>query len=193
LRRRLNPGRTMVDEGLSFELDLQHSLWAEIAGERRPLTPGEVFTVGERTLSIISENVSATPTDLSGQLGLPYRLTCARAVRRVRVRDLRTQQQHLITARRRAMFMRALAERLRHDRHASRPPIHQGWCTDDEIGLSVWGERWLDNASNRLNVLIHRIRKELEEAGFDPACVQKRRGSVRLWLQQVEFNHADPS
>jgi hypothetical protein len=47
----------------------------------------------------------------------------------------------------------------------------------------VWGRG--RKTANHLNVLVHRLRGQLEEAGFDPWFVEKRRGGIRIRCREV--------
>ncbi|MFT4976322.1 MAG: pSer/pThr/pTyr-binding forkhead associated (FHA) protein [Myxococcota bacterium] len=161
----------------------EEALWLEDASGRRRLKVGDTFTAGGREHRLVDTEVSHT-TDHTRSLGPPYALD-DRSERCIVVRDLNDDREHAVTSLRRARLMRLLAGRLHEDRLRRMPSTQQGWTADDEIGMAVWGDDWSGSASNRLNVLIHRIRRELEQSGFVADCLQKQRGATRLWLEEV--------
>ena len=59
-----------------------------------------------------------------------------------------------------------------------------GWCDNDEIRRAVWGDA---SNRNRLHVAVFRLRKLLEDAGFNPKCVDKERGYTRLNVEDVDL------
>ncbi len=83
----------------------------------------------------------------------------------------------------RAILLYVLARGWRRDRDAGLPPDRAGWCDDDEVSVGIWGRG--EGAASRLNVLVCRVRKDLREAGFDPWCVEKRRGAMRVRVAAV--------
>ena len=71
-----------------------------------------------------------------------------------------------------------------------RPEPHvRGGCQGQSpptFPRDVWGKKGSADA-NGLHVLVHRLRKELKEAGFDPWFIEKRRKAIRLALREVEI------
>ena len=59
----------------------------------------------------------------------------------------------------------------------------EGWCNDMEVASGIWGRRGAD--ANKLHVLIHRLRKAIGDAGFEPWCIEKRQWGVRVRLSEV--------
>lgn len=96
-----------------------------------------------------------------------------------------------LTAERRVALVYVLASKLRADRLAGRPQEEQGWCTDDDVGIGVWGRQWWNQRPGRLNVLVHRVRRVLESHQINPDCLQKTGGRLRLWIQRVDL--AEPT
>jgi len=101
--------------------------------------------------------------------------------------DLHSNRVAVVSASNRVTLLYVLAQRLLESRKANLPPQDQGWCTNDEVGTQIWGRQWREFSTNRLNVLLHRTRKKLSEAGFDADCLQKRYGRLRLWVAEVEL------
>jgi len=79
-----------------------------------------------------------------------------------------------------------LSERLLKDRTSFKSLDEQGWCSRDEVFRGVWGRAGAAKGHrNRVNVLVHRLRRELTQTGFDPRCIEVRRGRIRLCLSEV--------
>jgi hypothetical protein len=68
-------------------------------------------------------------------------------------------------------------------RAAGRAAVELGWCDDDELAMGIWGRG--ERASSALPVLVHRLRKELELAGFDADFLEKARRVLRARLVDV--------
>lgn len=83
-----------------------------------------------------------------------------------------------------ALLLSTLAEALKLDRRRGRPGSEQGWRADDELSAQVWDGS--PRSRNNLNVLLHRLRKNLLDAGIDPGCVQKEAGLCRLWVAETK-------
>lgn len=96
-----------------------------------------------------------------------------------------------LSAERRVALVYVLASKLIADRQAGRPHEEQGWCTDDDVGVGVWGRNWWNQRAGRLNVLIHRVRRALETDNIDPECLEKTNGRLRLWVQNIDI--AEPT
>lgn len=181
---RRSVGDEPVHLGDTATLQQDHdAIWLENDEGRHSLSVGDAFHAAGRRWRLVDSEEAGTSTDFSSQNGPPYSLWVLDH-RRIVVRDLQSGREHTVSSSRRTRLLRLLGARLQQDRARRRPVEQQGWTSDDELGLAVWGEAWLGSASNRLNVLIHRIRRELEDAGFDSDCLQKQRGAARLWLQQ---------
>lgn len=129
----------------------------EPAGDTGPLP-------GDDTSNSFAYNVSATLNGASGA--------------EVTVRRLVGGAPHIVCATP-AVLLFILARKLEEDLKGDIPPSVAGWCSDDDIRVGIWG-RDVDHASNTLNVLLYRTRKELEKAGFHGGCVEKRRRATRL-------------
>jgi hypothetical protein len=63
----------------------------------------------------------------------------------------------------------------------------EGWLDDDQAALGVWGRSHHEQGRNNLNVLVHRIRKQLTDAGYDRWLVERRTGQLRLSVRRVEL------
>lgn len=81
-----------------------------------------------------------------------------------------------------------LARKLEQDRKARLHQDEQGWCSREEVLSGVWGRAGAAQGHrNRVNVLVHRLRKELMDTGFDPNCIEVRRGRLRVCVSEVEL------
>lgn len=59
----------------------------------------------------------------------------------------------------------------------------QRWVPDDEVGRAVWGRGW---STGNLSVELFRLRRELGEGGFEPWCLERRAGGMRLRIARGE-------
>lgn len=83
----------------------------------------------------------------------------------------------------------ALADRVISDREAGVPVGEAGWLTNWDVSVAVWGRKQAINQSrSALSVLLHRVRRELEDAGLDPEMLEKRRGGLRLAVREVTLH-----
>jgi DNA-binding response OmpR family regulator len=60
----------------------------------------------------------------------------------------------------------------------------EGWLLDERAQTGVWGKGCAD--TNSLNVLIHRLRKNLRNAGFE-SIIERQRGASRLRRCEVRW------
>ena len=113
---------------------------------------------------------------------LPYRLcvTVDATGPRVVVEDLHGHGQHVVTSRRRATLLHALAERLVADRGLGLLPEDEGWLSDFDARVAVWGPQVDHQSRGPLHALVYRLRSELRDAGLDPSLVEKRRRAIRV-------------
>lgn len=102
-----------------------------------------------------------------------------------RLLDPSTGNEHEVKSENRTALLFALGKRLKADLDAGVTPSEAGWTHDEDLLIAVWGRAGFRNAASTYSVLIHRLRKEVEEAGFDPWFIEKKRGAVRLRLQRV--------
>jgi hypothetical protein len=68
-----------------------------------------------------------------------------------------------------------------------------GWVEDTEIMQGVWGRRWTEKAPSSLQVLVHRVRRELAALGLTGGVIQKRSGWTRLRPDAVRVAEAPES
>lgn len=162
-----------------------------------PETRGDGQSSTSSTSSIVSDINSATadpiapaeprvtvPPEQVRNKGLPYRFSMPHLDQAI-VEDMQSQRRCVVTAENRTALLLVLARQLSADRQQRKPPAHQGWCSDDDVGVQVWGRRWWTFSPNRLHVLLHRTRSQLKSAGLSVDCLQKKRGWLRLWIEDV--------
>lgn len=160
----------------------------EVVGQpSRRARAGEPFTVGGLHFRLLPADGPPVPTVGQQVRTDRYRLTVAQGSAGVeaRLEDPGAGLSHRIEAENRAALLFVLAERLIEDRAARLPPDQQGWCTDDALAHSIWGREAGRMEANNLNVLLHRLRRELEDAGFDVSFLEKRRRATRARLVHV--------
>lgn len=171
------------------ELDLDDAGRPILAGDGgRVLAAGAEVTLRGVRLRLVE--VPATPVaTASPQSGLyPYRLGVrldgpggpeAVLVHRERAQSL------VLTAENRVVVLYVLVRRLLADRARTPRGANLGWCPDEELAIGIWGRDGAGTPANSLHVLLHRLRKDIEAAGFDAGFLEKRRGASRLCLDDV--------
>lgn len=169
---------------VSFHAD--GDMWLSTLDEEVPLEIGRVFAVGDRRFRVVRAPLSPTETVESAAVTFPYRLTVrldgvsgAEAV----LDDLSTGHRHSVVAENRAVLLYVLCKRAVED--ASSGAGDDGWCADDDVARDIWGKRGSGDA-NSLHVLVHRLRKEIKQAGFDPWFIEKRRRAIRVALTDLQ-------
>ncbi len=161
-------------------------IWVGTAQEERQVDVGEVFQVAGHDLRVVEEAGLPAPTvDRSGE---PYDYVLradanAAGGPAVVVSDPREGHECVVTGNR-GVLLFVLARKLARDRESGARPAEAGWCSSDEAITGVWGRD--PRAGKRLAVLVHRLRGQLEEHGFDPWFVEKRRGGIRVRCASVE-------
>ncbi len=65
------------------------------------------------------------------------------------------------------------------------PGPRRGWCPDAQLSTLVWGRAHRNNQPNNLNVLIHRVRRDVESAGLDRWFIERRTGETRVRVREV--------
>lgn len=156
--------------------------------EGREISVGEIFEVSGRQFRVAAAEGLPVPTAGAESGGWPYRLyasldgpTGPEAVIEHRLSAKRCE----IRAVNRAVMLYILARRVveDHRRHVSR--AEAGWCTDDDVVMGIWGREGASMDTNGLHVLIHRVRRDIETAGLDPAFLEKRQRALRIALVDV--------
>jgi hypothetical protein len=100
-------------------------------------------------------------------------------------RDPRSGAIHRFVATNPALLVYLLARRTMADAASGVAEADRGWLADDELGVGIWGRSEAARQVSHLNVLVWRVRKELQAAGFDAWCLEKRRRYLRLRADAV--------
>ncbi|MES2638130.1 MAG: FHA domain-containing protein [Myxococcota bacterium] len=168
-----------VEDGAEIEME---------DGQRRPAKAGVAFMIGERHFRILPAKGPAVPTVGERSPTDAYRLQVSLdgpAGPEAVLEDPARSVSHRVSAENRAVLLYVLAVRLLDDRAARVPDARQGWLADEELAMGVWGREAQRMDSNNLNVLLHRLRRELLEVGFDASFLERRNHAVRVRLVHV--------
>lgn len=63
-----------------------------------------------------------------------------------------------------------------------------GWLSAEDAIKGLWGCTGMDKGTNRLDVLLYRLRRRVGEAGLDGACIVKRNGHLRVSVDEVKVD-----
>ncbi len=169
-------------------------LWLGVDGEDRPLQLDEVFEVGGRRYAVRQADIEhsptfeAAPSPTSARCELDARLAGPGGPEAV-VTDARDRRTLRIEGENRAVLLYVLGRKSAADVRSGVPAAECGWLSDEEAATAIWGRTGRDE--NALHVLVHRLRKQLAEAGFDPWFIEKRRRCVRARFGRVVLD-AEP-
>ena len=89
-------------------------------------------------------------------------------------------QRHRVRSENRCVLLYVLAKRMHDDLARQTDESLAGWVDDEQLRREIWGPTAKTMYPNNLQVLIRRLRKELEENGFDGWCIQKHHGHTRV-------------
>ena len=163
-------------------------LWLANGDEERPVDVGDRFDVAGSRVQVdrIDEPGAAVTARPMQSARFPYRMTVTLdgAAGAMAVFE-GPPGRCTIHAAARVSLLSLLARQLVTDRDQKVPPPLAGWCHDEDVMVGVWGRDGLTGAASRYSVLLHRVRKDLELAGFDPWCLEKRRGGTRLVVKEL--------
>lgn len=167
-------------------------VWLGTTEEERPLEHGVDFTLGDHTFRVIPAPVKR-PSTVWGcrEARYGYRLrlgTDPASGLHARLHDPASGAEHQVTAENRVALLITLGKRLAMDLESGKPANESGWTHDEDVLIAVWGRAGFRNAASTYSVLLHRLRKEVENAGFDPWFIEKRRGAIRLRLHRVSID-----
>lgn len=190
-RFHLGPGGDLELDGADATLLFTgpSEAWIGEDGDDRPLDVGVDFQVAGRTLRVKQvESVHAPTIEATGER-YPYRLEATLDGPRgaeARIIDLQTRVSHVISAENRAILLVLLGRKVLTDK--AEGAIERGWMSDGDVARGLWGRSWTEKSMNNLNVLVHRVRKEVQGAGLDPWFLEKRSGFIRARLAEVAID-----
>ncbi|MCA9570191.1 MAG: FHA domain-containing protein [Myxococcales bacterium] len=87
----------------------------------------------------------------------------------------------------RATLVYVLAEAVVASRQAGTAPDEEGWLDDLDAVTKVWGRTAPSEVSNRLSVVVYRLRAGLKSSGLSPDFVERSRGRVRIRAARVSL------
>lgn len=167
-------------------------LWISTDGETQSsLELGAPFEVGGRAMQIVKGTASHAPTVEYGGHRYPYEAVAnahGPSGPEVTLSDPQLGTTKLFT-RNRGLLLYLLVKELDAHRQAGLDPEAEGWANDNDVAVGIWGRNAAD--ANKLHVLIHRLRKAVKDAGFDPWFIEKRQWGVRVRLRRVTVKDAE--
>jgi len=174
------------DRAATILLHANGEVWVGTEDREWQVEVGERFEVLGRPLRVVEDVVGThAPTVDVGAHPYPYLVQAtgnAPGGPQVVLSDPARQRELLLTGNR-GVLLFVLARQLARDRESGLGEAEQGWCATDDVLVAVWGRGHKD--ANHLNVLVHRVRGQLGDEGFDPWFVEKRRGWIRMRVKQV--------
>jgi hypothetical protein len=87
----------------------------------------------------------------------------------------------------RATLLYVLAKAVVEHRNEGMPPDKQGWIEDMDAVTQVWGRTAPTEVSNRLSVVVYRLRAGLKGAGLSADFIERSRGRVRIKAARVSL------
>jgi hypothetical protein len=154
--------------------------------EGRTIGAGATFEVSGVQLRVVETEETWRPTRTDDR-AFPYAIEAMFDPDRgpsARITDENTGETYRITAPNRVSLLYYLAEA--HGQDRARQLDDPGWRSDEAVSVAVWGRSRTGHDLRLLKALIYNIRAELRTAGFDPWCLEKRRGYVRLRVRTAE-------
>jgi DNA-binding response OmpR family regulator len=104
------------------------------------------------------------------------------------VREPGTGRSHRVRSDNRAVLLYLLGRKLSDDRRQGLSEVDAGWLGDRDVVIGIWGRGGEQAGRNRLHVLVHRTRKEVQDAGIRPAVLETRRSAIRGRFSGVELD-----
>lgn len=168
--------------------DLQGLVRIGADGEQ-PVVLDQAFEVGGRRFTVrdTAEALQETVAPPNQRAEPRYRIVADMGgVRGVAatIRNLDSGEDYCVEAENRALLLCLLAQALRSDREEGLEASSVGWRDDYDLRVALWGR---GAGKNQLNVLLHRIRRELWGSGVDPRFIEKARGRTRIDVVDVEI------
>ncbi len=180
------------DQAVVLLIYANGEIWLGRDEDDTRLSVGDELRVGSMALRLVEIDQSTMPTSQSEPDRYPYRLRVGLDGPTGPLAEIGLAKgggpTHRVTAENRVVLLYLLARKAIEDREAGLGYDDRGWCSDDDIVVGVWGRSALTAGGNRLKVLVHRVRKELKEDGFEPWCIEKRSGLIRGRFEVVELS-----
>lgn len=181
----VDPGARPVEATLMHLHEDEFSLGVD--GEDQEVAVGVPFEVrGRRFVVEPDPHPSRSPTMASMEGGYTLEATLEGPTGpEALIVDPRDNRRHRVEADNRAVLLFLLGRQYLHDSQAGRPLADRGWIADEEVSTGIWGRSTTARDTNSLHVLVHRIRKEIADAGLDPWFIEKRRRFIRVRVDRV--------
>lgn len=87
----------------------------------------------------------------------------------------------------RATLIYVLANAVVTSRQSGSSPEQEGWLDDMDAVTKVWGRTAPSEVSNRLSVVVYRLRAGLKNAGLSADFIERARGRVRIRAAKVSL------
>lgn len=160
-----------------------------LGGEPRTLRVGEIVETGGVQLRLLSLRRqtpmrTARPDWGAGHYHVEATLD-GRSPNAVITDD--AGQQLTVDGETRATLLYVLAKAVIEHRSQGLPPEKQGWMDDMDAVSQVWGRTAPNEVSNRLSVVVYRLRAGLKTAGLSPDFVERSRGRVRIKAARISL------
>ncbi len=132
--------------------------------------PGESFTLGDTCFTLVEAPPTARTVPLEGRFPYQLDIFVETQVARLSAPNLDPVQ---FTAATRVSLLYLLANK------------DGRWVDDAELGPGIWGRAWARQDPNNINVLLHRVRQQVAERGYDRRFIERRRGAMRLRVERA--------
>ena len=182
-----------VDIAATLSIHDNGEIWVGTDEEEHPILVGEPFEIGGHKLILRDDRAVMGSTEREvtvAQTRYPYRLKVdlgGQAGPEAVVEDMRTGTSHHIRAENRVALLYVLAQHAQKDREGGVGASETGWTQDEEAMVGIWGRRWESLGPNNYQVLLCRLRKELNDAGLDGWFIEKRSGCTRVVVDEILF------
>lgn len=179
-----------AEETVTVILDPSGDCWLGMGDSVHACFEGEAVIIAERSFRLRMPRDTRTATQGVDAVRYPYALRATLDEGpgpEGRLENLDTGVHHRVVGDTRATLLYVLARKLVEDSTAQRPKTHCGWCTNHEVTVGVWGAAGVDDPVNSLHVLVRRVRREVQQAGFEPWFLERRRGHMRARVAEASI------
>jgi pSer/pThr/pTyr-binding forkhead associated (FHA) protein len=170
-----------------FAVHGRDDIWLMVDNDDRALQLGDRIDVAGMSFRLVEVDVPRAPTLQPQRDRFQYRLAATLdgpTGPTAELADPVTGNKVRIEAETRAILLYLLGKKVEDDRRATMPKDELGWCPDDDVIVGVWGRNGLPDGANRLKVLVHRLRAEIERAALDPWFIERRRRFIRIRIRE---------
>jgi hypothetical protein len=162
-------------------------VWMGSGDSLAPVPIDTPFDVAGHSLRLRATDDHRPPTVVPNHVLYPYVLTVESKGPSARLEHIGSGTAYVADTGHRAVLLYLLGMRYARDRADGLAEAKCGWSEDQEVQSGIWGK---NRDANKYHVLLHRLRADLREHGFDPWFIEKRTGSIRARLAEV---HVVPS